>query len=70
MADELARTSLHSFGHAKQLLTDSFSNSFETHLELERAALRACAAHPEGKEGLAAFSEKRRPVFNRKTLHG
>jgi 2-(1,2-epoxy-1,2-dihydrophenyl)acetyl-CoA isomerase len=64
MAQELAQTSLQSFGYAKQLLTDSFNNSFETHLELERAALRACAAHPEGEEGLAAFSEKRKPVFN------
>ena len=65
MAQELARTALNSFGHAKQLLTDSFNNSFETHLELERAALRACASHSDGEEGLAAFTEKRKPVFNR-----
>jgi 2-(1,2-epoxy-1,2-dihydrophenyl)acetyl-CoA isomerase len=65
MAQDLAQKAVHSFGYAKQLLNDSFSNSFETHLELERAALRACAAHPEGEEGLAAFSEKRKPIFNR-----
>jgi 2-(1,2-epoxy-1,2-dihydrophenyl)acetyl-CoA isomerase len=65
MAEQLSQNALQSFGYAKQLLTDSFSNSFETHLELERAALRACAAHSNGKEGLAAFSEKRKPVFNR-----
>ncbi|MGB6065145.1 MAG: enoyl-CoA hydratase/isomerase family protein [Desulfomonilaceae bacterium] len=65
MAEDLARGSLQSFAAAKQLLTDSFGNSFETHLELERSALRSCAAHPGGKEGLAAFVEKRKPVFGR-----
>jgi 2-(1,2-epoxy-1,2-dihydrophenyl)acetyl-CoA isomerase len=64
MAELLAQGSLQSFGFAKQLLTDSFSNSFETHLEIERAALRSCAAHADGREGLTAFLEKRKPVFN------
>lgn len=63
MAKELAQTSLNSFGHSKQLLNDSFKNSFEEHLELERANLRSAAAHPEGKEGLNAFLEKRKPEF-------
>lgn len=65
LAEDLARGSLLSFGFSKQLLMDSFSNSFETHLELERAALRACASHREGREGIAAFLEKRKPEFNR-----
>lgn len=65
MATELAQTSLESFKAAKWLLTDSYSNSFETHLELERAALRSCAGHPDGHEGLEAFLEKRKPVFNK-----
>jgi len=65
MAEELAQGSLQSFGCSKKLLTDSFNNSFENHLELERAALRACAAHDDGREGIAAFLEKRKPQFNR-----
>lgn len=64
MAEVLAQGSPQSFGYSKQLLTDSFNNSFEAQLEHERAALRACAAHPEGKEGVKAFLEKRKPVFN------
>ncbi|MDQ7781308.1 MAG: enoyl-CoA hydratase/isomerase family protein [Desulfomonilaceae bacterium] len=64
MAEQLARKSLQSFGYSKQLLTDSFSNSFENHLEVERAALRACASHKDGREGIAAFLEKRKPRFN------
>lgn len=65
MAADLAGRSLHSFGNSKRLLADSFDHSFETHLELERAALRSSAAHPDGKEGLTAFVEKRKPRFGR-----
>src|SRR5208337_2470133 len=64
MALELAGCSLNSFGWSKKLLTDSFDSSFETHLERERTAIASCAAHPEGIEGLRAFSEKRKPLFN------
>lgn len=65
MLSELCRCSLHSFGWSKKLLNESFSNSFESHIELERQGLSECADHPDGKEGLKAFLEKRRPVFNR-----
>jgi 2-(1,2-epoxy-1,2-dihydrophenyl)acetyl-CoA isomerase len=64
IARELARGSLNSFGWAKQLLTDSFNTAFEAHIERERAGLCSCASHPDGKEGLRAFVEKRKPVFN------
>jgi len=64
MAHELARGSLNSFGWSKKLLTDAFDSSFETHIERERGGLAACAAHPEGIEGLKAFAEKRKPLFN------
>jgi 2-(1,2-epoxy-1,2-dihydrophenyl)acetyl-CoA isomerase len=64
MARELAQRSLYSFGWSKQLLTDSFDTSFETQVERERHGLRNCAAHPDGKEGIQAFVEKRKPVFS------
>jgi len=63
MARELSKNSLNSFGWSKQLLTDSFNNSFETHIERERMGLSLCASHPDGKEGLSAFVEKRKPTF-------
>lgn len=66
MARELTQKSLSSYGWSKKLLTDSFDTSFETQLERERGALSHCAAHPEGKEGLKAFTEKRKPVFEQK----
>ncbi|MEE8470369.1 MAG: enoyl-CoA hydratase/isomerase family protein [Dehalococcoidia bacterium] len=64
MARDLAERSLSSFGWSKQLLTDSFNTSFETHLEREREGIRSCAAHADGQEGISAFIEKRKPVFN------
>jgi 2-(1,2-epoxy-1,2-dihydrophenyl)acetyl-CoA isomerase len=64
MARELASESLNSFKWSKQLLTDSFNTAFEAQIERERAGLCACAAHHDGEEGLQAFLEKRKPVFN------
>ncbi len=65
MARELTKGSINSFGWCKDLLTNSFNTSFETQLEGERFGLGQCAAHSDGIEGLNAFSEKRKPTFNR-----
>ena len=64
MACEVANVSLNSFAWSKQLLTDSYNTAFEAQIERERAGLCSCAAHADGKEGLQAFVEKRKPVFN------
>jgi 2-(1,2-epoxy-1,2-dihydrophenyl)acetyl-CoA isomerase len=65
LAHELAGISLHSYGWAKRLLTDSFNSAFEAHLERERRGLVSCGAHADGQEGLQAFVAKRRPAFRR-----
>jgi len=59
----LLKSSLHSFAWSKKLLLESFNNSLETQLELERQGISDCAQHPDGQEGIRAFLEKRRPVF-------
>jgi 2-(1,2-epoxy-1,2-dihydrophenyl)acetyl-CoA isomerase len=64
MARELLKGSVHSFGWCKELITDSFTTPFEMQLERERSALSTCSAHRDGKEGLTAFDEKRKPQFN------
>jgi 2-(1,2-epoxy-1,2-dihydrophenyl)acetyl-CoA isomerase len=63
MAHELSNSSLNSFGWSKQLLTDSFNTAFESHIERERFGLCSCAEHPDGKEGIQAFVDKRKPTF-------
>jgi 2-(1,2-epoxy-1,2-dihydrophenyl)acetyl-CoA isomerase len=65
LAQRIGTGSLNSFGQAKKLLTDSFDAAFEAQLERERAALAQCAESPDGREGMTAFLEKRKPVFHR-----
>ncbi|HEX2094778.1 MAG TPA: enoyl-CoA hydratase-related protein [Longimicrobiaceae bacterium] len=66
MAATLAQRSIHAFASVKRLLTDSFDTSLEGQLEREREALLSCAGHPDGLEGIRAFLEKRRPVYERR----
>jgi 2-(1,2-epoxy-1,2-dihydrophenyl)acetyl-CoA isomerase len=63
MLRQLAQRSVHSFGWTKKLLTDSFTTSFESQIEMERTGLCECAEHPDGREGLNAFAEKRKPKY-------
>jgi len=63
MLNRLSHSSISSFGWSKRLITDSFNHAFEAHIELERKGLSDCADHPNGREGLRAFSEKRKPRF-------
>jgi len=63
MLERLSKISLHSFAWSKRLFLESFNNSLETQLELERQGISACAGHPDGQEGIKAFVEKRKPVF-------
>ena len=63
MAETLVERSGHAFGQCKALLTSSFGHTLETHLEIERRILAECGGHPQGTEGLKAFSEKRKPSF-------
>jgi 2-(1,2-epoxy-1,2-dihydrophenyl)acetyl-CoA isomerase len=63
MLNDLAKTALHSFAWSKKLMTDSFHNTLETQLELERQGISDCADHANGQEGIRAFVEKRKPSF-------
>jgi len=63
MLRQLLKTALHSFAWSKRLLMESFNNTLETQLELERQGISDCARHPNGQEGIKAFVEKRKPSF-------
>lgn len=60
---KLAAGSKSANGDAKQLMRASLDNSLETHMELEGRAI-AKNAVGDGREGIAAFFEKRAPKFS------
>jgi 2-(1,2-epoxy-1,2-dihydrophenyl)acetyl-CoA isomerase len=67
MLSTLTQGALHSFAWSKRLMLESFSNTLDTQLELERQGISDCAAHPNGQEGIKAFIEKRKPNFPTKS---
>lgn len=61
---QLASGPVDAFGVVKKLLLCSFDNSLETQMELEGRAISERAVSPNGKEGITAFLEKRKPKFS------
>ncbi len=64
MATIFANGSAGSNAAVKRLLLDTFHNGFEAQMELEGRAIAACAASDDGREGVAAFVDKRPARFN------
>jgi 2-(1,2-epoxy-1,2-dihydrophenyl)acetyl-CoA isomerase len=63
MIREICRRPVSSFVASKRLLIDSFNTPLERQLEKERELLAGCADHPNGKEGVDAFVQKRKPCY-------
>ncbi len=63
MARTLSGGSNSAFGIVKQLMTDAFDTSWESHLEKERTGIAWSSGQPDGQEGIAAFLAKRKPQF-------
>ncbi len=61
---QLAAGSPASFGATKRLLRRGTDTTLEEHLPLEATSIAELAASPAGQEGIHAFLEKRRPVFD------
>lgn len=64
LASSLANGSLGSHASIKQLLLNTFDNGLESQLELESMHISANASSVDGREGLQAFIEKRKPNFS------
>lgn len=64
LARQLAQGPTHAYGMVKKLLTASFDNSLETQMEMEARGIADTAMSADGREGIAAFTGKRKPVFN------
>lgn len=62
-AEKLSQGATKAYGAVKTLLADTFSSSLESHLEQEARSLNIRAQGHDGKEGVKAFIEKRKPSF-------
>ena len=63
VADDLANSARLSIAYVKKLLLASSDNDLETQMELEGQLVSRSAASPDGREGIRAFVEKRKPEF-------
>jgi len=64
LAAEIAAGARLSTAYVKKLLLASASNDLEAQMELEGQLVSYCAESPDGREGIQAFVEKRKPEFN------
>ncbi|MCZ7584991.1 MAG: enoyl-CoA hydratase-related protein [Deltaproteobacteria bacterium] len=65
MTDRLVAMPTGSLARVKALINSSFDRSMDETLELERAGLAEAGSSAEGREGIAAFLEKRRADFTK-----
>jgi len=63
LATQLASGAIGALGAAKRLLHSGWNETLETQMELETQTIAARAHTADGREGIAAFLEKRAPQF-------
>jgi len=64
LAAKVAKGPPRALAAAKRLLHTSLEETLESHLAREAEAISAASGTSEGIEGVAAFNEKRKPVFH------
>jgi 2-(1,2-epoxy-1,2-dihydrophenyl)acetyl-CoA isomerase len=62
-AGDLSKKSVKTLGQVKLLMNESFGCTLSEQLSAEQQAIVKSANHPEGREGLDAFLQKRQPEF-------
>jgi 2-(1,2-epoxy-1,2-dihydrophenyl)acetyl-CoA isomerase len=63
IAQQLAAGPTRAFGEIRRLMMSAQDQPLETQLELEAQALARCAGTADAREGLTAFSSRRKPSF-------
>ena len=63
VAEQLAGAARLSSAYVRKLLLAGATNDLEAQMALEAQLLSTCAASADGREGLTAFAEKRKPRF-------
>ena len=66
VAETIAAGPTVAFGEARRLLHSGLVETLETQMELETQAIARMSVTTDGREGIAAFLEKRRPTFQGK----
>jgi 2-(1,2-epoxy-1,2-dihydrophenyl)acetyl-CoA isomerase len=64
VARQLASASRESIAAINTLCRDVVGHGLEAQLAREHRLLKACATGPDGREGVAAFAQRRAPEFN------
>ncbi len=65
LAQTLAAGPTWALGHAKRLVYEGFDSPLEQAGEVEGVTIATAMGSPDGREGIAAFVEKRAPEFGR-----
>lgn len=63
LAKKLASGPTRAYGAVKALLNETFEHGLEAQMELEARTIANLVATDDGREGIAAFLEKRKPTF-------
>ena len=63
LARELAAGPTQALAETRKLLLDSYGAELRSHLDAEAASIAAAGGHPEGREGITAFLERRQARF-------
>lgn len=64
LASQLATGPAWALGHAKRIIYSGFDAPLEQAAELEGVTITAAMGRRDGREGIAAFVEKRKPTFD------
>ncbi|MCB0195766.1 MAG: enoyl-CoA hydratase/isomerase family protein [Anaerolineae bacterium] len=65
LARRVAQMPINTLGRVKRLMNKSYYATLDEQLESERLEIAASANEAEGREGIAAFLEKRQPDYKR-----
>lgn len=65
LARRICSNSAMAVSAAKHCINENFNLTVEEALALENRCFASCFAHPDQKEGMTAFLEKRKPLFER-----